>query len=91
VGGQPNSGHVVHVDGSGNLIKSYSTGGFPEWTAVRSDGQVFISQISNGTVLQLDPGSGIITTFAIDPTATQWALRLRRRGICSSPIPSPAC
>jgi streptogramin lyase len=63
---QPNSGNIVHVDASGNLIKSYSTGAGsnPEWSAVRSDGQVFISNDANSTILQLDPGTGNLSTFA---------------------------
>src|SRR5262249_30739139 len=66
---QPNTGNIVHVDGSGNLIKSYSTGAGsnPEWAAVRSDGQVFISEETTASVLQLDPGTGNLTTFAVDP------------------------
>src|SRR5262249_45176108 len=66
---QPNTGNVVHLDASGNLIKSYSVGSGtdPEWTAVRSDGQVFVSATGNGTIQQLDPGTGKLTTFATDP------------------------
>jgi streptogramin lyase len=77
---QPNSGHVVHVDGSGNLIKSYSVGGNPEWTGVRGDGQVFVSQDSNGTILQLDPGTGNTTTFATDPFGLPFGLTFTTSG-----------
>lgn len=66
---QPNTNNVVHLDASGNLIHSYATGlgSNPEWTEVRSDGQVFISLDGNGTIAKLDPGTGSITTFATDP------------------------
>jgi streptogramin lyase len=77
---QPNTGNVVHLDASGNLIRSYSTGGNPEWTAVRSDGQVFISQDSGGTIEQLDPGSGKITTFATDPGGAPFGLSFASSG-----------
>jgi streptogramin lyase len=64
---QPNTGNVVHVSSSGSLIKSYATGGTPEWTTVRADGKVFISNESGSAIQQLDPGSGNVTTFATDP------------------------
>jgi streptogramin lyase len=79
---QPNSGNVVHVDASGNLIKSYSTGAGtnPEWTGVRSDGQVFISEDSKGKILQLDPGTGNVTTFATDPFGLPFGLSFTSAG-----------
>jgi streptogramin lyase len=61
---QPNSGNVIHVDASGNLIQSYNVGGTPEDVAIRSDGQVFISNPAFGDIQQLDPASGNVTTFA---------------------------
>jgi hypothetical protein len=60
---QPNSGHVVHVDASGNLIRSYFVGGNAEDAAVRSDGQVFIANTNFGVVQQLDPVSGSVSVF----------------------------
>jgi sugar lactone lactonase YvrE len=73
---QPNTGNVAHVSASGNLIRSYSVGGNPEWTAVRSDGQVFVSKVlgSSGTIQQLDPASGQLTTFATDPGGLPFGL-----------------
>jgi methionine-rich copper-binding protein CopC len=58
---QPNTGNVVHVDSSGNLIQSYFVGGNPEGLAVRSDGQVFVASYSE--VVQLDPASGSTSVF----------------------------
>jgi streptogramin lyase len=77
---QPNTGHVVHLDASGNLIKSYSTPSNPEWTAVRSDGQVFISNETGGIIQQLDPGSGKLTTFATDPGGLPFGLSFTSAG-----------
>jgi streptogramin lyase len=77
---QPNTGNVVHLDASGNLIKSYSTGGTPEWTAVRSDGQVFVSNEHGGVIQQLDPGSGNLTTFATDPAGSPFGLSFTTSG-----------
>jgi streptogramin lyase len=77
---QPNTGNVVHLGASGNLLQSYATGGSPEWTAVRSDGQVFISQASNGAILRLDPAGGNITTFATDPGGLPFGLSFDAAG-----------
>ncbi len=77
---QPNTGNVVHLGTSGNLIKSYSVGGNPEWTAVRSDGQVFVSQESGGIIQQLDPTSGNVTTFATDPYGLPFGLSFTSAG-----------
>jgi sugar lactone lactonase YvrE len=77
---QPNSGGVAHVGISGNLIQSYATGGTPEWTTVRSDGQVFISDISDGNIVQLDPASGNTSTFANDPAGLPFGLSFTPAG-----------
>jgi streptogramin lyase len=77
---QPNTGNVVHLNASGTLIKSYSTGGSPEWTAVRSDGQVFISNDTGGLIQQLDPASGNLTTFATDPGGLPFGLSFTSSG-----------
>jgi hypothetical protein len=64
---QPNSGNVVHLDAAGNLIRSYFVGLDPQDVAVRSDGQIFIANITGRQVQQLDPVSGSVTTFAYQP------------------------
>ena len=64
-------GTVIHVDGKGNLIRSYSVGGFPDEIAVRSDGQVFIANWGLSEVQQLDPVSGNVSDF-VDDWALQW-------------------
>jgi sugar lactone lactonase YvrE len=60
---QANGGNVIHTDASGNLLASYSVGGTPEDVAIRSDGQLFIANQGFGSVQQLDPTSGNVTTF----------------------------
>jgi hypothetical protein len=60
---QPSSGNLIHVDASGNLIRSYFIGGNPEDAAVRSDGQVFTADTASSVVKQLDPVSGSATPF----------------------------
>jgi sugar lactone lactonase YvrE len=79
---QPNTGNVVHLDASGTLIKSYSvgSGSNPEWTAVRSDGQVFVSNETGGIIQQLDPASGTVTTFATDPNGLPLGLSFTAAG-----------
>ena len=65
---QLNSGNLVHVDAAGNLLGSYFISfNLPQDAAVRSDGQVFVSQGFSPDVLQLDPGTGTVTPFAFDP------------------------
>jgi hypothetical protein len=64
---QPNSGNVVHLDKSGNLIRSYFVGLDPQDVAVRSDGQIFVANITYLRVQQLDPVTGSVTTFAYQP------------------------
>jgi hypothetical protein len=59
---QPTPGVIIQVDGSGNLLRSYFVGGNPEDVAVRADGQVFIAD--GFQILQLDPATGNVTTFA---------------------------
>src|SRR5262249_22304072 len=71
---QPNTGNVVHVGATGSLIQSYPVGGTPEWTAVRSDGQVFVSQEKGGLIQQLDPTSGKHTPFATAPGGLPFGL-----------------
>ena len=63
---QPSTGDVIHVDNSGNLIRSYYVGGNPEDVTVRADGQVFIANGGISQVQQLDPSSGNVTTFLTD-------------------------
>jgi sugar lactone lactonase YvrE len=77
---QPNSGGVAHVGASGNLIQAYATGGIPEWTVVRSDGTVFISDVLTGNILELNPTSGNVTTFANDPAFTPLGLSFTPSG-----------
>jgi sugar lactone lactonase YvrE len=77
---QPNTGNVVHLTATGSLIQSYAIGGNPEWDAVRSDGQVFISDDSSGNILQLDPGSGNVSTFAHDPAGVPFGLSFTPTG-----------
>src|SRR5262249_21725508 len=77
---QPNSGHVIHVDSSGNLLKSYTVAGHPDWTAVRPDGQVFVSNETGSIIQQLDPVSGTVTTFATDPAGLPLGLSFTPSG-----------
>jgi streptogramin lyase len=79
---QPNTGNVVHLGASGNLIMSYfiGSGTGPEWTAVRTDGQVFVSVTGKGTIQQLDPGTGKLTTFATDPGGLPFGLSFTSSG-----------
>jgi hypothetical protein len=74
---QPNSGNIIHVDASGNLIQKYSTGSGsnPEWAAVRSDGQVFIAEETKSSILQLDPGTGNLTTFVTDSSGLPFGMK----------------
>jgi hypothetical protein len=59
---KPNSAHLVHLDGTGNVLRDYFVGGLLEDVAVRADGQVFLAN-QYGSVLQLDPASGTVSRF----------------------------
>jgi hypothetical protein len=65
---QYDTGTVIHVDSSGNLIQSYYVGGEPEDVTVRADGQVFIANPGFPVygIQQLDPVSRNVTTFLTD-------------------------
>jgi hypothetical protein len=61
---QPNTGNVIHVDASGNLLASYSTGLYdPEAVAVGPDGNVYISVPNYFAVYQLNPTTGAVNYF----------------------------
>ena len=64
---QPNSGNIIHVDASGNVLATFATGmTTPESAAVRADGQIVVSGFANystGDSVLLDPSTGNTTTF----------------------------
>jgi methionine-rich copper-binding protein CopC len=65
---QPNGDNIIHVDSSGNLLKSYPLSGFvPLNATLGTNGEVYFGAVvgSNGPgVYQLDPPTGNLTYFA---------------------------
>ena len=59
---QPNSQNIIHVDGTGSLIQSYSVSGtVPESASVGTDGNVYFTGLfgPSGTgIYQLNPSTG---------------------------------
>ncbi len=64
---QPNSDNIVHVDASGNVLASFSTGTTtPESASLRADGNVYFSGYdpSGNGIYLLDTTSGTTSLFA---------------------------
>jgi hypothetical protein len=65
---QTNSGNIIHLDSSYNLIGSYSAGGYlPESASVGTDGNVYFST-TVGNVYQLNTTNSSVNFFA--PTSS---------------------
>ena len=65
-----NSNNIVHVDASGNLVASFSTGTTtPESASLRADGNVYFSGFdpSGNGIYLLDTSSGSTLLFASTP------------------------
>ena len=58
-----NSGNMVHLDSSGNILNFYSVGGTPAGVALPSDGSVLFADTNDNDVVRLDPSTGNVTTF----------------------------
>ncbi len=65
---QPDSNNIIHVDGSGNVLASYSTGSIlPYSPTVRPDGEVYFTSNTPNAIFLLDPNTGNISQFASQP------------------------
>jgi YVTN family beta-propeller protein len=60
---QSNSGNMLHLDASGNVIATYFVGGTPAGVALPSDGTILFADTNDNAVLRLDPSTGNVTTF----------------------------
>ena len=65
---QPNSDNIIHVDGSGNVLATFSTGSIlPYSPSVRADGQVYFTSNNPNELFLLNPANGSISDFASQP------------------------
>ncbi len=62
-----NSATVVHVSSTGTLLAEYSVPSGPDDAAVGPDGNIYISQLFEGEVTQLNPSTGVVSFFASSP------------------------
>jgi methionine-rich copper-binding protein CopC/protocatechuate 3,4-dioxygenase beta subunit len=62
-----NSGNVVHLDSSGNLMREYFVGSNPDDAAVGPDGAVYVTRVFNNEVDRLDPSTGSVSFFTSAP------------------------
>jgi YVTN family beta-propeller protein len=60
---QSNSGNMLPIDASGNLLQTYFVGGTPTEVALPSDGSVLFADTNDNDVARLDPSTGNVTTF----------------------------
>jgi methionine-rich copper-binding protein CopC len=62
-----NSGNVVHLDSSGNLLNEYFIGPNVDSAAVGPDGRVYVSLVFTNQIDVLDPSTGNVSFFTSSP------------------------